>query len=168
MLDGFVPLHVFLHRAAAADSACEDAGEATSPAAGAGLVDEMQVEERRGVFDALAAARRFHAALADAADAALDNLLRNIACDVLGRELALAPADVASIVAAALERYAADSPVRLRAHPDETSALGGFNLAVIADRGLRRGDVAIDVRAGTIDASLGARLEHVLDSAIEA
>ena len=91
--------------------------------------------------------RRFHAALADALDVALEGLLRDVACDVLARELSLAPADVAAIAVRALARYANESPVRVRMHPEEISRVAGMNVPVVADSELRRGDVAIDVRA---------------------
>lgn len=159
--DGFVPLEAFFRRPArderepAPASANAPECESTDPPGETAAVE---------MSDALAAVRRFHAAIADAVDAAVDDLLRDIACDVLARELALAPADLAAIVAAALERFAADSPLSLRAHPDDIAALDGFEFAAIADPNLRRGDVAIDVRSGTIDAGLGARLECLLEA----
>ena len=164
MPDGFVPLEAFFAREAIVEPAVRNPVDVEIPPAGPPVREEVLVDERYGDVDAPAAVRRFHAALADALDAALDGLLRAVARDVLGRELALAPADVAVIADAALKRYAADFPVRLRAHPDDVTLLAGLNLAVTADRELRRGDVAIDVRSGTIDASLDARLERVLES----
>jgi flagellar biosynthesis/type III secretory pathway protein FliH len=166
MPEGFVPLDEFFRRATVVRSADENASGLAAAAASTLVVEEADGQEYAPeLIEALAAARRFRAALADAVDAAVDDLLRGIACDVLARELMLKPADVASIAAGALKRYAADSPVRVRAHPDETSALAGLDLPIVADSDLRRGDVAIDVRTGTIDASLGARLECVLESA---
>ncbi|MEO6836520.1 MAG: FliH/SctL family protein [Candidatus Tumulicola sp.] len=163
MPDRFVPLDEYFRRAAADQS--EGAGElaAGSPAVLAGSSDEIPSDNADAELGrALAAVRRFRAALADAVDFAVDELVADIASTVLARELQLAPADVAAVAAAALERYAADSPLKLRAHPEEADALAGFDLAVIADPRLRRGDVVIDLHSGTIDASLGARLECVL------
>ena len=158
MPEEFVPLDEFFRRSPPEVSPSGPTqSQRPSPA------DEAAAEPARcGFADALAAARRFRAALADALEAATGELLRDIACDVLARELELAPADVTAIAATALERYAADCPVSLRAHPDETAALATFGVAVIADPTLRRGDVALDLRDGTIDASLGARLDCVL------
>ncbi|MGA8533588.1 MAG: FliH/SctL family protein [Candidatus Tumulicola sp.] len=166
MPDGFVALERFFRQAAAPSPAGESA-ESPPPAEMESSDEEPAGGSSAAIADVLAAARRFYAALGDALEAAVDELLRDIACDVLARELALAPADVASIAAAALRRYAATAPLRLRAHPEETGALEGLELPVVADAGLRRGDVVIDVRAGTIDASLGARLEHVLDRPVQ-
>jgi flagellar biosynthesis/type III secretory pathway protein FliH len=155
MPDRFVPLDEFFRRPAPDESA--PAARTETPPAQA-----PAPERANEVAEALAAVRRFRAALADAVAAALDELLRDIACDVLARELTLAPADVAAIAAGALERYAADSPVSVRVHPDECSALSGLDLTAIGDPGLRRGDVVVDLHSGTIDASLGARLEYLL------
>lgn len=163
MPEGFVPLEAALRRTPGDEMAAHQHEPREAPTDESVAVD-IPIEGGACAADALAGVRRFHAALADAVDASVDDLLRDIACDVLGRELMLAPADVACIAAAALRRYAEDSPVRLRAHPDETAALAGLNLPVVADCELRRGDVAVDLRAGSIDARLGTRLESVLES----
>jgi flagellar biosynthesis/type III secretory pathway protein FliH len=107
-------------------------------------------------------ARRFRAALADALALSLERLVRDVACDVLARELLLAPPDVAAIAARALERYLEDGPLQLRVHPDDRGACASLDLPVVTDGRLRAGDVVLDVRCGSIDASLGARLETVL------
>jgi flagellar biosynthesis/type III secretory pathway protein FliH len=112
--------------------------------------------------DAAAEARRFRAALADALALSLERLVRDVACDVLARELLLAPVNVAAIAARALERYLDDGPLRVRVHPDDRVACATLDVPVVADERLRAGDVVLDVRCGTIDASLGARLETVL------
>lgn len=156
---GFVPLDAFLRQLQPADRTPADPSTeraAESPPPGA---------EPCPCAGALAAARRFHAALADALDVALEGLLRNVACDVLARELSLAPADIAAIAARALAQYAGESPVRIRVHPEETFLLDGAEIPVVPDCRLRRGDVAIDVECGTIDAGLGARLLCVLERA---
>lgn len=153
MGDAFVPLETLLRTTIASLP--------DSPATRA--VDDADAPDRACRCDGeFAAVRRFRAALADALETALDILLRDIACDVLARELALAPADLAAIATAALERYGAEAPLRVRAHPDDVAALEGVAVSVAADAGLRRGDLAIDLRTGTIDASLGARLACAL------
>jgi hypothetical protein len=108
------------------------------------------------------AVRRFHAALADALAAAKDDLLRDLACSVLARELALAPADVERIAIALLARVRDERPVRVRAHADDVSALAHIGVPVEVDERARRGDLTIVLRYGSIDASLGARLADVL------
>ena len=156
MADGFVSLDSLLRETAAADAAaeiaCADVPEAMPPRIACPCAG------------ALAAVRRFHAALADALDFALDGLLRDIACDVLARELALEPADVSAIASRALQRFANDSPLRVRAHPDEIGCLTDSGVPVVADGAMRRGDLAIDLRSGSVDASLGARLLCALES----
>jgi flagellar biosynthesis/type III secretory pathway protein FliH len=106
--------------------------------------------------------RRFRAAVADAFEYEVEALLRDVAADVLARELQLAPADLAQIVKRARSRFERERIVAVRAHPDDGGALAGFDLDVISDPALRRGDVAIDLRSGTIDLSLGLRLDAVL------
>jgi hypothetical protein len=164
MPEGFVPLEVALRRTPGDETATLQIHSAVESPPAASASADMPGDGGARDADALAGVRRFHAALADAVDASVDDLLRDIACEVLGRELTLAPADLACIAAAALRRYADDSPVRLRAHPDEMAALTGLNLPVVADCELRRGDVTVDLRAGSIDARLGTRLESVLES----
>jgi flagellar biosynthesis/type III secretory pathway protein FliH len=111
--------------------------------------------------EALAEIRRFRAALADALDVRIERLLGDIAAGVLARELHLAPADLRAIVARELA-LAGEPPVTLYAHPDECERLRGFAGGVVADPALLRGDVRIEVRSGTIVATLGARLERAL------
>jgi flagellar biosynthesis/type III secretory pathway protein FliH len=119
-------------------------------------------ETEPDIEDAAAEARRFRAALADALALSLERLVRDVACDVLARELLLAPLDVAAIAARALERYLDEGPLQLRVHPDDCDACASLDLRVVGDERLRSGDVVLDVRCGSIDASLGARLETVL------
>lgn len=161
MADGFVALETFVRGAA----------RGSEPAAAAAALDDARASESPTHVvaacpcrDALVAARRFHAALADALEAVLERLLNDLACDVLARELRLAPAEIAAIAKRALERAATDVPVAVRAHPDELPRLAELGIAVIADSALRYGDVALDVQSGTIDASLGARLACVLEA----
>lgn len=158
MAERFLSLDVFL-RGVPPVAACD----ATEAFAG-GREAVVSASEQCRCAGELAAVRRFRAALCDALDAALDELRRAIARDVLARELRLAPADVAAIAAGALERYAGERPLRLRVHPDDAAALATGDLNVVADAGLRRGDVAIDLHAGTIDATLGARLACVMEA----
>ncbi|MBV8333042.1 MAG: hypothetical protein JO192_09930 [Candidatus Eremiobacteraeota bacterium] len=110
----------------------------------------------------LSEVRRFRAALADALDASLDRLLCDVAADVIGRELQLSPCDIVHVARSALQRHDGDAPLRLRAHPDDVCALADVDCDVAADEHLRRGDLTIELRCGTIDATLGARLETVL------
>lgn len=110
----------------------------------------------------LPAVRRFHAALADALAASLDDLLRDLASDVLARELSLAPCDVERIARGLLERYASQEPLALLVHESDVAAVEGLGVAVRSSRDLRRGDCTLVLRYGSIDASLGARLADVL------
>ncbi len=115
-----------------------------------------------GLNEALHEVRRFRAALTDALEAACEEVLRDVAIDVLARELLLAPAAIARIAEASLDRFWEEEPIALLAHPDEAAHLGALALPVRGDASLRRGDVMIALRFGSIDLTLGARLAHVL------
>lgn len=107
-----------------------------------------------------ASVRRFRAGLLDAFDLVCERLLREVASQVLARELHLDSADIASVVSQALERI--ESPLAIHVSPSDADALAAFDLHVVADPSLRRGDVVFAVRDGTIDVSLGVRLDRVL------
>jgi hypothetical protein len=147
----------------------EDAAESGSPAHTAeAAIGRVQVEHDKVVDvkidqpDVAAAAREarlFRARLADALDDALARLLREIAADVLARELRLAPCDVAEIARRALERAPA---VRVRvASADAGDAYG---LPSVVDPELHAGDAVFELDGGALDARLGVRLATVLDT----
>ena len=103
-------------------------------------------------------ARLFRARLADAFDAALARLLRELATDVLARELRMAPCDLAALVA----RLCAHAPaVRVRVAPSDIS--DEFGLPCVADPALESGDAILEVDGGVIDARLGVRLALLLE-----
>ncbi|MFZ0032336.1 MAG: FliH/SctL family protein [Candidatus Cybelea sp.] len=154
MSDEFVPLALFL-RPALGEPASEPASPAESPPPAIAL-DPPEHEE------AIRASRRFRAALADALDAALQELLRAIASEVLARELRLGGADVAAIVATALDRFAGERIISVRVHPQDCAALGAVPIERIADDSLVPGDIRIELQWGTIDLTLDARLDAAL------
>jgi len=119
--------------------------------------------DESAVAEALSYVRRFRAMLADALDRALADLLRDISADVVGRELHCAPADLQRIVQRALERAASAEPLAVRVHPSQVE-LVQLDVPVVGDARLRPDDVRIELRSGTIDASLGVRIEQILAS----
>jgi flagellar biosynthesis/type III secretory pathway protein FliH len=107
----------------------------------------------------LRAARHFRARLADAFDDAAQRLVRDLAADVLARELRLAPCDLARIV----QRVVAGAPaVRVRVAPADVCRVTG--IAVVADPALSAGDAIVEVSGGALDARLGVRLAAVLEA----
>jgi flagellar biosynthesis/type III secretory pathway protein FliH len=159
MPDAFVPMRAWLDPATPAPTAepacCDDIP--------AGTQVDARCEEPDDLERALADARRFRAALLQALECAVAELRRDIAIEILGRELELRDADLAAVVARACARYGDASPVRVRAHPAECALLPAC-YASVGDPALRRGDVVLEVREGEIDATLGARLQRVLDA----
>ncbi|MGC1985276.1 MAG: FliH/SctL family protein [Candidatus Cybelea sp.] len=113
------------------------------------------------------AIRRFRAALADALDAAVTRLLLEIAQNVLARELALNAADVASIVAKTRDRLLDERIVAVRVHPRDRESLAELQVEKISDTTLAPGDVVVELRSGTIDLRLSARLEAAIAAAHE-
>lgn len=122
------------------------------------LHDECS-ERADATVDALRDARLFRARLADALDAAVARLARDIAADVLVRELRLAPCDVAALVQHALNHAPV---VRVRVAPGDV--LRVRDVPVIADPALSEGDAIVELANGALDARLGVRLAVVLEA----
>jgi hypothetical protein len=89
-------------------------------------------------------------------------LLERLACDVLGRELALAPCDLGAIVAAARSELAAHEPLCLVTAPGERAEFpAAFPRRF--DPCLAPGDLHVELRGGALDVSLDARRERALE-----
>lgn len=160
MSDAFVPLEAFLHPPPPEPAASSepDASAIGDPAAPFSRSEQSSAE----YADTFGAVRRFRAALADALDVAVQRLLAEIAENVLARELELAGADVAAIVAKTRERFANERVLRVRIHPRDGNALRGLEIDSILDETLAPGDVVAELHSGTIDLRLPARLESAL------
>ena len=110
--------------------------------------------------DAVRAARVFHATLADAFDALLARLIRDLCAEVLARELELRPVDIARIAQRLLDERVQDGPLRMRvAAADAHLACG---VPVVADASLQPGDAVLECTNGSVDARLGVRLADLL------
>jgi len=161
MPDAFVPLAAYLFPD---PPRCDSTPEAAPPEAVecSSAPDDAAAAAAFGAF--VAQIKRMRAALEDACSARIEIFTRDLGATILGRELRLAPVDIAAIVDDALAELRRDLPLGIRVHPDDLHALHTMQLPVIPDAKLRRGDVAIDVRHGSIDVSLGARFEALLDA----
>lgn len=115
----------------------------------------------RGRMEVLRETRLFHARIAEAVDTAVERVLCDISSEVLARELQIAPADVRTIVDRALQRYAAEIPVRVRVCPEDAATVE-LGVPVIADDQLMHGDAVVELQDGFVDARFGVRLEAVL------
>lgn len=159
--DEFVSLANFLRPVEhPAQSSREDKG------ADAGTTTPQREQTSDELAETLAAVRCFRAALADALDVAVQNLLPIIARDVLARELRIERANLAAIVAEAVAHFGREHVLAVRVCSDEVGALALTGIEVVADDRLSCGDIAIELHTGTIDMSLRARLDALLkDSA---
>jgi flagellar biosynthesis/type III secretory pathway protein FliH len=160
MSEGFVPLARFL-RPPPPEPLVSSLPQA--PAAGERLAPCSHSEETFTQYAAtLGSIRRFRAALADALDVAVQRLLAEIAENVLARELTVAGADVAAVVAKTREQFSSERVLTVRVHPRDRNALGSLEIDSILDETLVPGDIIAELRSGTIDLRLRARLESAL------
>jgi len=88
--------------------------------------------------------RLFAARLCERVDEALERLLENLACEVLGRELLLAPVDIDAVARRLLKSFGIER-ARWSVSGDE---------------------LTLACEGGTIDASLGRRLRVAIDRAL--
>jgi flagellar biosynthesis/type III secretory pathway protein FliH len=158
--DGFVPLSTWLAGPAPAapeperpdPPSCAEPPAEAAPLPAAPLA--AQVELMREV-------RLFRARLADALAAATPQLLRQLAYAVVGRELCLAPADVAALAARIVAEHPAAEPVAIRHALGERVDVG---VPAVADPALAPGDLVLVFTAGEVDARLGIRLAAALEA----
>jgi len=125
--------------------------------------DVAPVETRDGdaPLDDLALARL---AALEAYQRAVPRLLAALAQDVLGRELALAPADLSRLAALACKRFEAEEPVALWVSPADERCVSSA-LPIRGDPALEPGDLVLEVRDGELDARFALRLAGALATA---
>jgi hypothetical protein len=167
--DGFRPLAVVLRERTAAridlpeDSALrspqiedDDArsGAVPPPTAASGHVVAFCSEIALGRLAALEAFER-----------AAVRLMETLARDVLGRELAIAPVDLAALVRNLVATFDDAPPIAVVVAPSDAEALT-CDLNVRTDPTLSSGDLVLIVQDGTIDARLPLRLRAAVGDAI--
>lgn len=89
-------------------------------------------------------------------------MLEALAREVLGRELALAPADLSRLAGELRATFGAEEPVVLVVAPDDAPRVI-CDLPVRTDAALRRGDLVLEVRDGEIDARFNLRFAAALE-----
>jgi flagellar biosynthesis/type III secretory pathway protein FliH len=157
--DEFVPLTIFLRPV---EPPVQSTPMCAIERVDADLARPQYVQDSDELAETLSEVRCFRAALADALEVAAQNLLPAIARDVLGRELRIEPADLNVVVAEAIERFGREQVLVVRARSDEIDAMDWLGVELAADDRLARGDAEIELRSGTIDMRLHARLESLL------
>jgi flagellar biosynthesis/type III secretory pathway protein FliH len=153
----FVPLADVLRPKAAA-CAAPAGGESAADCGDTALVTEPVNDVPADAVAAIREARLFRARLADAFDAASARLIRELASDVLARELKLAPCDLDALLRRAVERAPV---VRVRVAPVDLPRLR--DVACVADPQLAPGDAIVELDGGALDARFGVRLAAVLE-----
>ncbi len=109
----------------------------------------------------LSGVRLFKAAVAEGVDHAVRQICADLAAEVLARELQITSVDIDAIVQRLSARFFNDDPLRVRLHPSEAT-LVNCGLPVVADGALLPGDAVLELRSGSIEATLGVRLQSIL------
>ncbi len=99
---------------------------------------------------------------------AVRELLVLFARELLGRELALAPLDVAALLQRAIANFAALEPVHVIVSPEDENRAAGIPLPLRIDPALAAGDFIIEVRDGALESRRSFRLQAILDCALPA
>jgi hypothetical protein len=111
-----------------------------------------------GLCNEIALAR---AAVIEAFERVRFRLLERLARDVLSRELALAPVDIAALARRVLAEFSDDEPVALVVAPADASHVN-CDVPVRVDVSLSPGDLVVAVRDGVIDARFALRARRCL------
>ncbi len=152
--DGFVSL------AAALSPPAEVAADAESPSSAKTATED---DRASNALDELKFARL---AALEAYDRAVPRLLDALVHEVLGRELALVPVDLAALAAGLRAEFAACEPVALVVAPGDAGSIAA-DFPVRVDPTLHPGDLMLDVRDGQIDARLAIRHKLAIESSLD-
>ncbi len=105
------------------------------------------------------------AAAVEAFERASARLLRDLAEEVLARELALAPADTGALVRRFVAELADYEPLALAISPADAGQVRAA-LPVRIDPNLRAGDAILEVRDGAFESRLVLRVESIVAAAL--
>jgi flagellar biosynthesis/type III secretory pathway protein FliH len=138
----------------------QSAGQTATPSV-SDLPPERTPLECERIVEELALLRL---AALEAFERARGQMLETLACDVLSRELMLAPADLDALAARALQAFAESEPLALVVAPADAARVSS-PLPVRIDSSLVAGDLVIAVRDGEIDARFALRLNESVAAA---
>jgi flagellar biosynthesis/type III secretory pathway protein FliH len=159
MQDTFVPLATILRGARVPEARVVAATPAAIPQPLPRLQDPVLARE---TCAQLALARL---AACEAFERAAARLIELLARDVLVRELALAPADVAALVARVRALLERDEAVTVVVAPCDAERITS-GVPLRADPALEPGDVVVEVRDATIDARFALRAADAVAAAL--
>jgi len=162
----FLPLATYI-RAARTSAAAAAAGTdvpAVTPPAAAPLPSVVPHVVDFAHADIVHDLTMMRLAAGEAFEGAMRRLIADLAHEVLGRELALAPADIEALVARALAAWTQHEPVALVVGPADRDRVRA-PLPVRTDATLAAGDLIVYVRDGAFESSFGFRLEGAIERA---
>lgn len=164
----FVGLDAYVRARERGAAPSAEVAVAAPPPAAARFVDTSRASEPHRAREQPCACERLvdelglaRLAALEAFDRARSALLERLANDVLARELALGPVDLAALAARALEAFARCEPVTLVVAPGAAARMP-LAFPVREDAALAPHDLALDVRDGEIDARFALRLAAAL------
>ncbi len=155
----FIPLAVAL-RGTLANGVSSDANVAERAVVGPA---QMSDDVAQTLASDVARAR---AAAYEAFERAGRRMLATLASEVLGRELAIDSADVASLARRLLDESLGDGPVAIAVAPCDASRLH-LPLPVRIDATLSAGDIVLDVRDGAIESRFAVRRRDAIERALD-
>lgn len=94
------------------------------------------------------------------------DMLVSFAQELLGRELALAPVDVAALLRRAVASFAELEPVHVVVSPEDESRAAAIPLPLRTDPELAAGDFIIAVRDGALESPRSFRLKAILEGVL--
>jgi flagellar biosynthesis/type III secretory pathway protein FliH len=163
--ESFIPLAAFVRSRSAPPVSSE-------PATGAPLVAVAADEPERPAVtfaytDALEDLALMRLAALEGYERACTRLLESLASEVLGRELALAPADLAALLQRALAAFSEREPLAIVLAPHDAER-ARFPLPVRADPTLAAGDLVIEVSDSQLESRFAFRTQVALARAVGA
>jgi len=155
----FVPFAVLLR----AGGAAMQAAVAPPVAPAVPALEEMAPGDGAGTLAGDLALLR--AAAQEAFERASARLLRGLADEILGRELALAPCDTGALVRRFVAGLAACEPLALVLSAADAGRVCS-SLPIRVEPNLRAGDAIVEVRDGAFESQLAFRLESLVAAAL--
>ena len=165
MGESFIPLAALVRGASAPAAASEPSTDA--PIVAGSMDAPAQRAEAFAYADAIGDLALMRLAALDGYERACARLLESLASEVLGRELALAPADLAALLQRALAAFSEQEPLAVVLSPHDAGRVR-VPLPVRIDPALSAGDLVIEVSDGELESYFAFRTQAALARAVGA